>query len=878
MNKRLIIINIIGLVFLQWNSLAQNYTRLTIPEVPGQRAAGITAADLDNDGFTDLVVTGLTGQPETITNSLYFNQGDGSFVKADINDLTPLFSAKVLVGDYNGDGLMDLVYSGTGENGTIFELWRNLGNRAFEKTDQEFPAIDAGVDGNLDFADVDNDNDLDLLVSGFIQNPDNSFSEITRLFENVEGSFEIMFSPTGRESALGDYDNDGDLDLVTNGFSGFGFYENMGGGTFGDQQSLPFGIIAAKMRWFDYDNDGYNDLFVSGRIGDDNVNAILVNNRNPQTRFQMLDNLNMTYLIGGEALIRDFNNDGIWDILLDGIDENGLGTFVAYEGTGTGYVASQSLVPPADHAGQNINGLAPMDIDNDGDLDLFYHVFNINQLPWFFATYLLRNDGGSNSFEANTAPFSPENLNVDADLPEEIRQPAVLLTWDHTQDAETPPVSLTSNIWISNEAGDGFFKSPSARLETGDRYLSSPGHNGFSESFLFQAPDNDAIYYWRVQSVDQNLRGSAFSEAQRFAVATPYIVDFYLMPVIGGFRMSWEDLPNEFEYIILRDDLNNDDPFEEIAVLEMNTTEYQDLNVEDGLYRYNFVARNNVGSGSQFTSEVAVGVPQAPSDLMMEYGPNFQRLTWKDNSTNEAEFFVQAGSADGENFETVERVFRNITRSSAFQYEKDTLFKIKVIASNSRTQRPSEAIDFVVGTPARPSGFRISNVLEHQLNLNWVDESINEQQFEIQRRVGEGTSFEPYATVERNQTSFRDRDLTVGEVYTYRIRATNIRGESIWSTVASAITSTEEEARLNGLTLMQNPVNNELTFRLNNAYIGPVQLEVLSTHGDLLPYDPVNKNATDQSFQLDVARLGAGVHVLRIQLGPTRIAAKFIKE
>lgn len=119
------------------------------------------------------------------------------------------------------------------------------------------------------WGDYDNDGDLDLLVCGSTSN-----NLLTRIYRN-DGQGTLVDIHAGliplvaRAVAWGDYDNDGDLGILLNGVSDIGFrttaiYRNEGGGVFFRLSTPLPELVGSVAVWFDHDNDGERDLLVTG--------------------------------------------------------------------------------------------------------------------------------------------------------------------------------------------------------------------------------------------------------------------------------------------------------------------------------------------------------------------------------------------------------------------------------------------------------------------------------------------------------------------------------------------------------------------------------------------------------------------------------------
>ncbi len=251
-------------------------------------AGGVIAEDFDNDGLLDLVAS--SADPSAPL-SLYHNEGSGQFrnVATEANLHAQLGGLQCNWCDFNNDTRADiLVLRGAWfyEQGRIRRsLLKNNGNGTFEDVtraaglaDPAFPSQAAA------WGDFDNDGHVDLYVANeSLIERGREFNFPSQLFHNNgNGTFTDVATAAGvtndryaKGVAAGDYDNDGDLDIYVSNFHYFQdkpnygrnrLYRNNGDGTFTDlAESLgvtePLRSFAAW--FFDYDNDGWLDLWVS---------------------------------------------------------------------------------------------------------------------------------------------------------------------------------------------------------------------------------------------------------------------------------------------------------------------------------------------------------------------------------------------------------------------------------------------------------------------------------------------------------------------------------------------------------------------------------------------------------------------------------------
>lgn len=259
-----------------------------------ERSFGETAAfgDYDGDGWLDLLITNSGGGQ---VNYLYKNLKNGKFeliaTHLLLEEAKP--SRGAIWGDFNNDGLTDLFVAN--ESNQSNDLYFGVGAGAFEQWN--LGSIVARNNSTMtgSWGDIDNDGDFDLFVGNsgafvgakneLILNTGNRFMEI--LDSPIQADQKCTFG-----SAFGDYDNDGDLDLIiTNGFCRTNMrnqlFENLGGGNFkevSDQLASNFNTCSFGVAWGDVNNDGFLDLLVAncknGNSDTEKRNTLLMNKGN----------------------------------------------------------------------------------------------------------------------------------------------------------------------------------------------------------------------------------------------------------------------------------------------------------------------------------------------------------------------------------------------------------------------------------------------------------------------------------------------------------------------------------------------------------------------------------------------------------------------
>ncbi len=244
-------------------------------------------ADVDGDGWVDLLVLGVQGAGVR----LFHNNQDGTFAEVTASsglDVVSRDSFSASMGDYDRDGDLDLFvthWATFGRGGSTQQLWKNDGHGHFSdvsRTSQVMRVFVEDADDDYrdfsftaNFVDYDDDGWPDLLISA-------DFGTTKLLHNEHDGTFRnatttVLSDENGMGSAIGDYDNDGLVDWFVSsiwdpdgqappdgfwGASGNRLYHNVGG-RFVDATDMA-GVRRGYWGWgssfADLDNDGWLDL------------------------------------------------------------------------------------------------------------------------------------------------------------------------------------------------------------------------------------------------------------------------------------------------------------------------------------------------------------------------------------------------------------------------------------------------------------------------------------------------------------------------------------------------------------------------------------------------------------------------------------------
>jgi len=490
-----------GMFSTQWfNVTVEQFTEISGGSLNRPFGGSLSWGDANQNVRLDLLVVGA-GSARLyyfFTNALASNV-------VTTNIVTQQWYSDTAWGDYDNDGDLDFAVCGwQGDDRFATHLYRNNGDGSFE-LDWTFPFSQVGR-GSVAWGDYDRDGDLDLLLCGATGV---SNASVTRVYRNngaAAGFTELNAVLPGIQSGAavwGDFDGDGWLDILlsgtTNGLVSGGItrlYRNAGLGEFTLMPvSLP-GAMASALAAADFDRDGDLDFALSGQGTDSNRFAVLL--RNDGGSFAAI-NAGLPGVSDGYLSWGDLDNDGWLDLALTGTTTGFYHNAITRVVRNTG---GTFAVTPIATSGFSGSATALADFDEDGDLDL---AATGGVSSGGAATHLFRN----NLLRRNQPPSAPTNPTTTP------FGSGHLLSWNAAQDAESPTgAGLSYNLRVGTNSGGSQIASPHAST-TGWRYVAEPGNAGVATQAVMQGLRR-GVYYWSVQAVDAAFAGSPFSAEQVF--------------------------------------------------------------------------------------------------------------------------------------------------------------------------------------------------------------------------------------------------------------------------------------------------------------------------------------------------------------------------
>jgi len=434
-------------------------------QLAGVYFGDLSWADYDGDGDLDLAIAGwnaenreslqlYTNEEGTLDPSERFLDLDRRQIDASgLSALKGVRYAALAWADYDNDGDLDLVVSGMEENGTSLTLLYRNEEGVLQIDDTNSESLVNLHNGDLAWADYDNDGDLDLAVSGENVTTTGGLGAVTEFYLNdppgtltLDNTLSVSAKVKGGGLAWEDYDGDGNLDLAVNGRvtdwmaswnTSFLLYRNRPTGVLTQDETFRLSTtrrITGDLAWADYDNDGDPDLAASGRTVLSSYQAFVFKNEAGQLSGVSTET-QLEGLAGGSTAWGDYDGDGRTDLLISGVDADGERRTLLYNNQGT--------------------------------------------------------------LSANRLPTPPSSLNQ-----AKVTSGRVIFSW--APGADTESNSLTYNLRVGTEPGSGDVFS--GTIPPG------PGNAGFKTNKSLEVALPPDVYYWSVQTVDGAFARSTWSQ------------------------------------------------------------------------------------------------------------------------------------------------------------------------------------------------------------------------------------------------------------------------------------------------------------------------------------------------------------------------------
>ncbi|MEL6392109.1 MAG: T9SS type A sorting domain-containing protein [Bacteroidota bacterium] len=386
-------LSILFIFFVQPIS-AQTLTEVPVgPPFEDVQQGDMAFADIDNDGDQDLMIIGRRNT--TISTTLYVNDGAGQYIEVSETPFDQVWLGAIAFADVDGDNDQDVLITGLSNvSELIAKLYLNDGTGTFtEAMNTPFEGVNFSA---IAFADIDGDNDQDVLITGTTAGE----SSIADLYLNNGSGIFSLVSDTPFEAveagsiAFANVNDDDLIDVLIAGNAGgldgriTNLYINDGTGDFFEIQNTPFeGIGDGSIAFSDVDGDDDQDVLITGKNNSFNNIAKLYENDGFGSFAEVTGTPFEGVNFSAIAFV-DSDSDNDMDVLITGQGNNDrISSLYVNNGDGIFSIAENTPFDPV-----VFGDVAIADIDGDNHSDILISGLNFSSSP-VASTLLYTNDG-----------------------------------------------------------------------------------------------------------------------------------------------------------------------------------------------------------------------------------------------------------------------------------------------------------------------------------------------------------------------------------------------------------------------------------------------------------------------------------------------------
>jgi flagellin len=328
----------------------------------------VQLGDLNGDGILDLVTTGGSDAFDGYA-TVRLGLGNGNFGSSTSYNSETNVSLAIALGDLNGDGILDLVTSGRSDTNDGYATVRlGIGNGNFGNSTSFL--MESRASSALALGDFNGDGVLDLLTAGYTDAVTGSASIRLGTGNGGFGAATSFATETSssRGISVGDLNNDGKLDLVTSGYSGGYATVRLGNGDGSFVAPTSYAMEGSRSPGVglgDLNGDGILDLVTTGTTGADGYSSVRLGTGNGS--FGTATSYTAESGASNFLKLGDYNGDGYLDLATAGLSDSTDGYFSIRLGNGSGSFGSSTSYATESNRSMS---LTVGDINGDGVSDL----------------------------------------------------------------------------------------------------------------------------------------------------------------------------------------------------------------------------------------------------------------------------------------------------------------------------------------------------------------------------------------------------------------------------------------------------------------------------------------------------------------------------
>jgi hypothetical protein len=334
--------------------------------------SSIAFADIDGDNDQDVLITGnnaLFGSAQI--SKLYINDGSGVYTEVQGTPFVGVSESSIAFADIDGDNDQDVLITGlTSSDQRIAKLYTNDGSGNF--TEVNGTPFDGVSESSIAFADVDGNGSQDVIITGAIS----ANTARTKLYTNDgAGNFtedtEFPFSNVYSSSiAFADVDGNGTQDvLITGNQNGVGkaiLLINDGAGNFTEDTGTPFtGVSRSSIAFADIDGNGTQDVLITGQTPSTSIARLYSNDG--AGNFTQVTGTPFDGVQYSSIAFADVDSNGTQDVLITGLNTSFQRIAKLYSNDGSGNFTEVNGTP---FDGVASGSVSFADIDDDNDQDV----------------------------------------------------------------------------------------------------------------------------------------------------------------------------------------------------------------------------------------------------------------------------------------------------------------------------------------------------------------------------------------------------------------------------------------------------------------------------------------------------------------------------
>ena len=349
---------------------------------------------------------------------------------------------------------------------------------------------------------------------------------------------------------------------------------------------------------------------------------------------------------------------------------------------------------------------------------------------------------------------------------------------------------------------------------------------------------------------------------------------------------------NRIAQEIYRSSISGTDGFIRLATIGDYEATYSDKTGSPKIkYWYKIFSVNFQGQSpfSNVAVATTLGPPFAPSDLATvlandALGNTIVKATWKDNSNDEWSFALER-SMDSTFASGVLKadLDSNIVAATSIPLEEGVTYFYRIKASNkfgdSKYSATSKLTTVVTVAPNAPYGLK-ATATAAEVALKWGDDSNKESAFDVERS-DDGKTFAKIGTTARNQVAYSDKTVKEKTKYFYRVRATNVKGNSDYSNVVEITTPAKVSASIELVTdnvfqVYPNPTVDGVKITLSE--------NIQNESGIITITDRMNREVsrtvltTNQSeYRFDLSNFSEGTYTISLRTATQQITKRVYK-